>query len=152
MKAYLAIVAALLAVGCSPQKTEKAAAAAAVADPKSADMGKLGAEPKDMPAADKMGMSEEDHAKMAADTSAPASAATGAGNLAMATGTVDKMDTAAGTITISHGAVESLNWPAMTMAFKATPDQIASVEPGQKVAFEFTSSGMDGTITSIKSQ
>lgn len=64
----------------------------------------------------------------------------------------DKFDAAAGTITISHGPVASLNCPAMTMGFKATPDQIASVEVGQKVSFAFNTSGKDSTITTIKSQ
>lgn len=152
MKTYLAILSAILAVGCSPQTTDTTAAApTAVAEPEAADMGMSDTEHKDMSAADTMGMSGEDHAKMAAETTAPA-ATTGAGTLAMATGTVDKIDAAAGTITISHGPVESLKWPAMTMGFKATPDEVASVKLGQKVAFEFTSKGMDGTITTIKSQ
>jgi Cu(I)/Ag(I) efflux system protein CusF len=69
---------------------------------------------------------------------------------ASATGTVNVVDTTAGKITISHGPVASLNWPAMTMAFKATPQQLASVHVGQKVDFEFVSHGMGGTLTSIK--
>ena len=68
---------------------------------------------------------------------------------ASASGTVEAVDAAAGKITISHGPVEALKWPAMTMGFKATPDQIASVQTGQKVQFEFESQGMDATITQI---
>jgi Cu(I)/Ag(I) efflux system periplasmic protein CusF len=68
---------------------------------------------------------------------------------ASATGTVEAVDTAAGKITIAHGAVEALQWPAMTMGFKATPEQAASVQVGQQVQFEFESQGMDATITQI---
>ncbi|MEQ1511502.1 MAG: copper-binding protein [Lysobacteraceae bacterium] len=71
---------------------------------------------------------------------------------ASASGTVKSVDASAGKITISHGPVESLKWPAMTMGFKATPAQVASVQVGQKVEFEFESRGMDGTITQITPQ
>lgn len=71
---------------------------------------------------------------------------------ASASGTVESIDAAAGKITIAHGPVESLDWPAMTMAFKATPEQIASVQVGESVRFEFASTGMDGTISSIEPQ
>lgn len=71
---------------------------------------------------------------------------------ASASGTVEAVDAAAGKITISHGPVEALKWPAMTMGFKATPEQAASVQAGQKVEFEFESQGMDGTITQITPQ
>lgn len=66
-----------------------------------------------------------------------------------ASGTIESIDADAGKITIKHGPVEALDWPGMTMAFKATPEQIASVEVGQSVDFEFESSGMDATITRI---
>ena len=68
---------------------------------------------------------------------------------ASATGIVKVVDTTAGKITISHGPVAALKWPAMTMAFKATPAQLAAVHVGQKVDFEFMSKGMDGTLTRI---
>lgn len=92
-----------------------------------------------------MKMSADEHAKMAgAKPPAAAPAKTGA-----ATGTVESVDEAGGKITLAHGPVEALGWPAMTMAFRATPEQIASVKAGQKVRFEFTSEGMDATITTI---
>ena len=76
---------------------------------------------------------------------APEKAAT----TASASGTIEAVDAAAKTVTIAHGPVEALKWPAMTMGFKATPEQIASVQAGQKVQFEFESQGMDATITQI---
>jgi len=68
---------------------------------------------------------------------------------ASATGIVKVVDAAAGKLSIFHGPVAALNWPAMTMAFKATPSQLAAVHVGQKVDFEFVSNGMDGTLTRI---
>ena len=68
---------------------------------------------------------------------------------ATASGTVQSVDPAAGRIVISHGPVESLDWPAMTMGFKATAEQIQSVQPGQQVEFAFTASGMEASISRI---
>lgn len=93
------------------------------------------------PSAADMQMSEAEHKQMAGDMQAA--------TMAMASGTVESVDTAGGKITIAHGPVEALKWPAMTMAFKASPEQLASVKPGQKVEFEFASKGMDSTITRI---
>lgn len=72
-----------------------------------------------------------------------------ADNRGSATGTIQSIDTATGMLTIAHGPVAALKWPAMTMAFKATPAQLASVQKGQKVQFEFVADGMGATITRI---
>ena len=77
----------------------------------------------------------------------PAPSATA--STASATGVVEGVDPAAKTITIAHGAVESLKWPAMTMTFKAGDVDLSSIKQGDQVSFEFTSTGMDGTITSL---
>ena len=71
---------------------------------------------------------------------------------ASATGTVQSVDASAGTVTIDHGPVEALQWPAMTMTFRAPDVDLAAIEKGDQVSFEFTSTGMDGTITSITEQ
>ena len=71
---------------------------------------------------------------------------------ASATGTVQSVDASAGTVTIDHGPVEALQWPAMTMTFQAPDVDLAAIEKGDQVSFEFTSTGMDGTITSITEQ
>jgi Cu(I)/Ag(I) efflux system periplasmic protein CusF len=89
-----------------------------------------------------MEMPMPEHAEMSGDAAAEM-------KMASASGTIESIDAGAGRITIKHGPVEALNWPGMTMAFKATPEQIASVEVGQSVHFEFESTGMDGTITRI---
>ena len=70
-----------------------------------------------------------------------------------ANGTVNAIDRDKGTVTISHAAVATAQWPAMTMTFKlANPAAVpADVAPGQKVAFRFTiEGGMSATVTSIK--
>lgn len=109
--------------------------------PSANDMAKDSAADMDMPATE--------HAKMTEQTP-PATAEAGpSAKTASATGTVESVDTATGKITIAHGPVPALDWPAMTMAFKATPEQIASVKAGQKVQFEFESKGMEGSLIRI---
>ena len=71
---------------------------------------------------------------------------------ASATGTVQSVDASAGTVTIDHGPVDALRWPAMTMTFQAPDVELGAIEKGDQVSFEFTSTGMDGTITSITEQ
>ncbi|BAN49189.1 copper-binding protein [Metapseudomonas resinovorans] len=68
---------------------------------------------------------------------------------ATASGTVKAVDLAKGTVTISHGAVPSLKWPAMTMAFAASQEQLESVEVEEKVNFEFKAEGMNASILKI---
>jgi len=74
---------------------------------------------------------------------------TTAPTVASATGKVDAVDTAAGVITIAHDPVDVLGWPAMTMGFKATPEQIAAVQVGDRVRFDFDTEGSEATIVSI---
>ncbi len=68
-------------------------------------------------------------------------------------GTVQKIDPAKGTVTLAHGAVKSLNWPAMTMSF-AVKDKamLDKIKPGAKVEFGFVQSGKDFVVTEIKGQ
>lgn len=75
-----------------------------------------------------------------------------AGKTATATGTVKKVDKDKGTVTIAHGPVEALGWPSMTMGFKAQPGQLEGVKEGDKIKFDFSSKGMDSTITRIEKQ
>jgi len=71
---------------------------------------------------------------------------------ASANGVVEAVDTAARTITIAHGPIDALQWPAMTMTFKAPDADLSAIKKGDHVAFEFTSTGMNGTITTITRQ
>ena len=125
MKLYAILLATTLLAGCLQAPSNAVDTQAAPA------------EDAKMPAAEPAPMASETMPADAAATKASAS------------GTVEAVDAAAGKITISHGPVKALKWPAMTMGFKATPEQVASVQVGQKVQFEFESQGMDGTITRI---
>ena len=73
-----------------------------------------------------------------------------AAQTAKATGTVRKINQDKGAVTIAHGPVPELEWPAMVMGFKATAEQIEELQEGDEIEFEFTSKGMNSTITSIK--
>ncbi len=76
-----------------------------------------------------------------------------AGKAAMhkANGTVTKVDPAKNTVTIAHGPVQSMEWPAMTMTFKAkNKATLAKVKEGEKVEFSFVQSGKDYIVTDIK--
>jgi len=55
-----------------------------------------------------------------------------------AEGTVAEVDSKAGTVSISHGPIESLKWPAMTMEFKVANDALLKdLKPGAMVDAEF---------------
>lgn len=52
-------------------------------------------------------------------------------------GTVNSVDAKAGSVKLAHGAIPSLNWPAMTMDFRVRDKtSLAALKPGQKVEFE----------------
>jgi Cu(I)/Ag(I) efflux system periplasmic protein CusF len=75
----------------------------------------------------------------------------GAGKTHKATGKVTKVDPGKGSVTISHGPVASMNWPAMTMTFKAKDKaMLDKVKNGDQVEFSFVGSGKDQVITEIK--
>jgi len=48
--------------------------------------------------------------------------------------------------------VDALGWPGMTMAFQAPNTDLSALKAGDKVTFEFESTGMNGTIVSINKQ
>lgn len=64
---------------------------------------------------------------------------------------VKSVDVVGGKVTLAHGAVKSLNWPAMTMAFsvkdKTLFDKLAA---GKKVNVEFKKDGADYVVTAVK--
>ena len=74
-----------------------------------------------------------------------------AGKVHKATGKVTKVDQASGSVTIAHGPVASMDWPSMTMSFKAKDKaMLQNLKPGDQVQFSFVQSGKDHTITEIK--
>lgn len=68
---------------------------------------------------------------------------------AQATGTVKAIDNQKSMVTLAHSAVPALHWPAMTMGFNATAEQLQGLKVGDRVAFEFRADGMDATLVSI---
>jgi len=64
-------------------------------------------------------------------------------------GVVKEFDAKKGTVALSHDAVTTLKWPAMTMTFQISPDLAEGIEVGQKVDFEFEAKGAVATITKI---
>ena len=68
-----------------------------------------------------------------------------------AAGTVKSVDAGKGTVSIAHGPVSTLNWPAMTMTFKAQDrKQLEALRAGAKVEFDFEQRGKDYVITKIR--
>lgn len=52
-------------------------------------------------------------------------------------GTVNGIDAKTGKVSLSHGPIESLNWPAMTMGFPVKDAaMLEGIQPGMKVDFE----------------
>ena len=75
------------------------------------------------------------------DQKKPAAAATSAGQTYKAQGTIAAIDAKAGTVEIEHGPIAGLQWPAMTMQFKAKDaSMVRGLKPGQAVDFELSQS------------
>jgi len=61
-----------------------------------------------------------------------------------AQGTISSVDSSRRRLKISHGPVEVLHWPAMTMEFDLAPNvDIGTLTPGSKINFSLTK-GSDG--------
>ena len=68
-----------------------------------------------------------------------------------AIGTVKSKSAEKGTVTISHGAVKTLNWPAMTMTFAVKEKaQLDKFQEGKRVEFDFVQDGANYTIVRVK--
>jgi Cu(I)/Ag(I) efflux system membrane fusion protein len=69
-----------------------------------------------------------------------------------AEGTVEEIDAATGVLSLSHGPVATLDWPAMTMEFKAAnASLLQGRKAGDRIAFEFVERGPgEWVITSIR--
>ncbi|MBH3389272.1 copper-binding protein [Pseudomonas putida] len=71
---------------------------------------------------------------------------------AHAEGTVKAIDALGGKVTLAHGPVPALKWPAMTMGFKASAQQLEQLKVGDKVAFDFRMEGSAATIVDIQKE
>ncbi|MHA3795591.1 copper-binding protein (plasmid) [Rhizorhabdus wittichii] len=79
------------------------------------------------------------------DMSAPA-ARTGQGR-----GVITAIDLKAGSLTIRHEPIQALNWPAMTMTFKANPSALLKgLTVGQRIGFDVKAQGMAAEITAVR--
>jgi Cu/Ag efflux protein CusF len=70
--------------------------------------------------------------------------------MAGGSGVVTAVDARAGSVTIHHGPIAKLSWPAMTMAFKASPAVLQGIKPGQSVTFTLMRTGGSTTLTAIR--
>lgn len=64
-------------------------------------------------------------------------------------GVVKGLDATLGTVTLEHEPVPALQWSAMTMPFRISPELAKGLKVGQKVDVEFEAQGMSATITRI---
>ena len=65
-------------------------------------------------------------------------------------GTVNSVDRAAARANVSHAAVASAGWPAMTMDFKLADPSVADrLQAGDRIEFRFTLEE-GGTITAVE--
>jgi len=66
-------------------------------------------------------------------------------------GTVNGVDAKTGTVNLSHGPIETLSWPAMTMDFSVKDAaMLGDIQPGMKVDFELEKADGGYRIVSIK--
>jgi len=84
------------------------------------------------------------------DMSAMPGMSTAAPAGAQGAGVVKKIDAKAGTVTLQHGPIAALNWPAMTMAFKADAALLKTVKVGQNVTFTVKTDGPAPEVVAIQ--
>ena len=66
-------------------------------------------------------------------------------------GVIQKVDPSTGKVTVKHEAIQSLGWPAMTMAFDVKDkSMLKDVKPGQDVDFTFSQEGNRYVIATIQ--
>lgn len=70
-----------------------------------------------------------------------AEAAAASASAPQGTGVIKAVDPKAGSITIHHGPIAALNWPAMTMTFKATSEVLKAAQTGKTVTFTLNAAG-----------
>lgn len=68
-----------------------------------------------------------------------------------ATGVVKKVDPKAGVVTVAHEAVNSMNWPPMTMGFLVKDTMLFDkLTVGKTVNFEFVQDTKGYVVTAVK--
>ena len=81
--------------------------------------------------------------------SPPATATASDAKMAKGTGKVMAVDAKAGTVTLQHGPIAEAGWPAMTMAFKASPAIVSQVKTGDQVDFDLLLKDGGGEVTAV---
>lgn len=72
-----------------------------------------------------------------------------AADAATGKGTVNKVDAKSGVVNISHEAIPTIQWPAMTMDFRVADKKVlAGIKNGQKVTFGLTKDPQAGYVIS----
>lgn len=90
-------------------------------------------------------------APAAAEMDAMSTSATGEKS-ATARGVISAIDAEGGKITIEHEPIASLEWPAMTMGFAASPALIDQAKVGDRVEFDLVVTGSAGEVKAIRPQ
>lgn len=84
---------------------------------------------------------------------APTADAPSEGAVIEGVGVVTAIDPAAGTISLDHGAIAAIDWPAMTMQFRAEdPAILEGIAVGDRVAFVLKSAAESTIVTSVCKQ
>lgn len=71
---------------------------------------------------------------------------------ATARGVISAIDAQGGNITIEHEPIASLEWPAMTMGFAASPALISQAKVGDRIEFDLAVRGSAGEVKAIRPQ
>ena len=97
------------------------------------------------------GSNEPDAQPKPAQEQANSGATTAQPNSQVHLGNGDITEISDGRVTISHGPVESIGWPAMTMPFQApSAEMLQGLNVGDPVDFQFQKAGEQYQLTSIK--
>ena len=64
-------------------------------------------------------------------------------------GVVTALDPKAGKVTIKHGPIPALDWPGMTMTFRAAPALLRPTRIGQTVAFDVRMRGTTAEVSAM---
>ncbi|MDB5708432.1 MAG: hypothetical protein JWL96_502 [Sphingomonas bacterium] len=78
-----------------------------------------------------------------------AGAASMVGKTVNGVGEVTAVDAAGEKITLKHQAIAEAHWPAMTMAFTASPAIVAKAKVGEQVVFDLKLGTAGGEITAL---
>jgi Cu/Ag efflux protein CusF len=84
------------------------------------------------------------------ERSDPAPAEAPAPRTVSGVGTVIGVDPPNGTVTLQHGPIPEIGWPAMRMAFTASPQIVAAARVGDRVAFDLKLAPGGGEITALR--